>query len=254
MKFNSNTIVEVAQPNSLTADEPATVPPQSTEVTGNRDGCIFYQPDVGAMGTRHLLIDGTFLPAQTARASTGASQPMISDQLHVSVSNVPKGAVSTRHGTNRWLSTAVVAALLAGLPTQAHASIFHGETLDKIANALAWIVLVVAPAVGIAVFWLVHILPEKIAEKKKHPQAKAIQCLCLLSLVFGGMLWPIAWLWAYSKPVLHKLAYGTDVAEELEHEQEEIVATEKEVAQLRAKLARLEARLPGNGPAGEGKA
>ena len=34
--------------------------------------------------------------------------------------------------------------------------------------------------------------------------------LCLLSLFFGGLLWPIAWLWAYSKPVLYKMAYGTD--------------------------------------------
>ena len=25
--------------------------------------------------------------------------------------------------------------------------------------------------------------------------------LCLLSLVFGGLLWPIAWLWAYTRPV-----------------------------------------------------
>ena len=55
------------------------------------------------------------------------------------------------------------------------------------------------------------ILPEKIAEKKQHPQTRAIQCLCLLSLCFGGLLWPIAWLWAYTKPVLHKMAYGTDV-------------------------------------------
>jgi hypothetical protein len=59
-------------------------------------------------------------------------------------------------------------------------------------------------------FWFVHILPEKIARKRQHPQEKAIQCLCLLSLVFGGLLWPIALLWAFTKPVLHKLAYGTD--------------------------------------------
>ena len=58
---------------------------------------------------------------------------------------------------------------------------------------------------------------EKVAEKRKHPQAKAIQCLCILSLVFGGLLWPLAWLWAYSKPVMYKLAYGTDVADEHEH-------------------------------------
>ena len=102
-------------------------------------------------------------------------------------------------------------------PSRAQASIFHGETLDALANGIAWVVIVIAPIIGIAVFWLVHILPEKIAEKKKHPQCAAIQCLCLLSLCFGGLLWPIAWLWAYSKPVLHKLAYGTDVDESIGH-------------------------------------
>ena len=34
--------------------------------------------------------------------------------------------------------------------------------------------------------------------------------MCLLSLAFGGLLWPLAWLWAYTKPVGYKLAYGTD--------------------------------------------
>ena len=106
------------------------------------------------------------------------------------------------------LAAGLLAALLT--PSQAHASNFKGEALDNLANLLAWVVLVIAPTVGIAAFWIVHILPEKIAEKKHHPQAKAIQCLCLLSLVFGGLLWPIAWLWAFTKPVLYKAAYGTD--------------------------------------------
>jgi hypothetical protein len=26
-------------------------------------------------------------------------------------------------------------------------------------------------------------------------------------------LWPLAWLWAYSKPVMYKMAYGTDRVE-----------------------------------------
>ena len=178
---------------------------------------------------------------------------MITDKLPIPVPNAALGAPASRRQMRRWLVIGVVAAVLAGLPTQAHASLFHGETLDQVANVLAWIVLIVAPIVGIMVFWLVHILPEKIAEKKKHPQAKAIQCLCLLSLAFGGLLWPIAWLWAYSKPVLHKLAYGTDVEEELEHEQKEIEATEKDVEQLRARLARLEAKLQSAGPTEGGK-
>lgn len=108
-------------------------------------------------------------------------------------------------------------ALLLTAPTHAHASMFQGETLDAIANGISWVVLIVAPIVGIIVFWLIHILPEKIAHKKQHPQTKLIQCLCLMSLVFGGLLWPIAWILAYTKPVLHKMAYGTDVDESLAH-------------------------------------
>ena len=85
-----------------------------------------------------------------------------------------------------------------------------GEFVDTIADYLAIFVLFFVPALLIYVFWMVHILPEKIAERRGHPQADAIKTLCLLSLVFGGLLWPIAWLWAYSKPVLYKMAYGTD--------------------------------------------
>jgi CBS domain containing-hemolysin-like protein len=104
---------------------------------------------------------------------------------------------------------AVAAALLAA---PAHASLFHGDTLDAVADVVAWVAIVIAPLVAIVIFWLLHIMPEKIAEKKHHPQAKAIQVLCVLSLFFGGLLWPLAWLWAYTKPVFHKMAYGTDVA------------------------------------------
>ena len=128
-----------------------------------------------------------------------------------------------RTGRARGRRGAVFLLSLAGTlfhPQSAHASLFHGETLDSIANGISWVVLIIAPIIGITVFWLVHILPEKIAHKKLHPQTRAIQCLCLLSLVFGGLLWPIAWLWAYSKPVLHKLAYGTDVDPSLAHHED----------------------------------
>jgi CBS domain containing-hemolysin-like protein len=111
----------------------------------------------------------------------------------------------------RWSRGLLLAATLLALPAQA--SIFKGEMLDTVADVIAWVALVIVPVTAIVVFWLVHILPEKIAEQRKHPQAKAIQVLCLLSLFFGGMLWPIAWLWAYSKPVLYKMAYGTDTVE-----------------------------------------
>jgi CBS domain containing-hemolysin-like protein len=140
-----------------------------------------------------------------------------------------------------------VAFAILALPSHAHASLFHGETLDSIANGISWFVLIIAPIIGITVFWLVHILPEKIAHKKKHPQTKAIQCLCLLSLAFGGLLWPIAWLWAYSKPVLHKLAYGTDVDESLGHHGEDEKKGESEVERLRARVVELETKLSPRG-------
>ena len=87
------------------------------------------------------------------------------------------------------------------------------EVVDALAGYLAIFVIVFVPALLIYLFWIIHIMPEKIAERRGHPQLEAIKTLCLLSLVFGGLLWPFAWLWAYSKPVLYKLAYGTDRVE-----------------------------------------
>ena len=120
-----------------------------------------------------------------------------------------KCSKKARSSYSRWFCPFLIFAFL-GLPSTAHASFLHGETLDTVAGVIAWFAFIIVPPVLIAVFLLVHILPEKIAEKRHHPQLGAIKCLCLLSLCFGGLLWPIAWLWAYTKPVLHKMAYGTD--------------------------------------------
>jgi CBS domain containing-hemolysin-like protein len=124
-----------------------------------------------------------------------------------------------------------------------------GEFADKAATFLAVFIIIVMPVGGIVLFWLVHVLPEKIAEKRHHPQKDAIHVLCLLSLVFGGLLWPLAWLWAYSKPVLHQLAYGRDKHEDYYAEGEGAAgdeapseAVQKELGQLRHDLEQLEKR------------
>jgi len=156
--------------------------------------------------------------------------------------NIATQSPATLRHPHRGRFAMLIAFALMALPIQARASLFHGETLDSIANGISWVVLVIAPIIGIVAFWLVHILPEKIAEKKKHPQTRAIQCLCLLSLCFGGLLWPIAWLWAYTKPVLHKMAYGTDVDESHGHGHEELTEEQKEIEKLRARVAELEAK------------
>jgi CBS domain containing-hemolysin-like protein len=110
------------------------------------------------------------------------------------------------------IAALALAALLAS--SAARASFLSGDALDTAADWIAIVVLIVVPVVVIVVFWLIHILPEKIAEKRHHPQKAAINTLCLLSLFFGGLLWPLAWLWAYTRPVAYRMAYGTDKHED----------------------------------------
>src|SRR5262245_9362842 len=147
---------------------------------------------------------------------------------------------SSRRSRGRFFFLFLAFTFLA-LPSRANASFLHGETLDAVAGAIAWFAFIIVPPVLIVAFLAVHIIPEKIAEKRHHPQLPAIKCLCFLSLVFGGLLWPIAWLWAYSKPVLHKMAYGTDVDHSHDQPAGEKSAS-SELQQLRARVAELEAK------------
>jgi CBS domain containing-hemolysin-like protein len=137
----------------------------------------------------------------------------------------------------------IVTFLLAvSVPRAAHASLLSPALEDKLATFLAIVVIFLVPIVLIVLFWMVHVLPEKIAHKRHHPQFEAIRTLCLLSLVFGGLLWPIAWIWAYSKPVMYKLAYGTDKHPDASHDEPQAASGEAPAAELRERLARLESR------------
>jgi CBS domain containing-hemolysin-like protein len=147
--------------------------------------------------------------------------------------------------SHRALGVMLFLAALAA-PSDAHASLLSPELEDKLATFIALFVIFVVPVVLIVLFWMVHILPEKIAHKRHHPQFEAIRTLCLLSLVFGGLLWPFAWLWAYSKPVMYKMAYGTDKSPDaIENGAHAADAHEAaRVASLRERIARLEAEVP----------
>ena len=141
-----------------------------------------------------------------------------------------------------------VAFALASLafPSIAHASFLPPELMDSAAMYLAWFVIIFVPIGGVVLFWLVHSLPEKIVHKRHHPQRDAIQMLCLLSLVFGGLLWPIAWLWAYVKPVTYKMAYGTekhdDYFREMSAKAQAGELLEHELTHLREELDAMDAK------------
>lgn len=148
------------------------------------------------------------------------------------------GQLVRRRSTAVWSVIGALVALLA-FPSDAAASLLSPALEDKMATVLALIVLFIVPVVLIVLFWMVHVLPEKIAHDRQHPQFEAIRTLCLLSLVFGGLLWPIAWIWAYSRPVFHKMAYGSDT---LTHPGEAVVPAAD--ASLQTRVARLEGHVP----------
>jgi len=146
----------------------------------------------------------------------------------------------------RKLPRTAFAVTASSIASTAHASFLPPELMDTAAMYLAWFVIIFVPIGGIVLFWLVHILPEEIAHKRHHPQRDAIQVLCLLSLVFGGLLWPIAWLWAYVKPVTYKMAYGTEKHDDYFHEMSGKAKAgellEHELAHLREELDAMDAK------------
>ena len=108
-------------------------------------------------------------------------------------------------GTRARSRAAMHRVLLAGALMQSGQALASGSMEDRIADAMVWVVIVIAPIVAVTLFWVVHVWPERVAHARNHPQKDAIQALCLLSLVFGGLLWPLAMLWAYMKPLRFRL-------------------------------------------------
>jgi len=147
----------------------------------------------------------------------------------------------------RALPVALAAASIVLSPA-AHASFLSGDTLDSVATFMAWFIVFVVPVVAIGIFLVIHVIPEKIAEKNHHPQQHAIKTLCFLSLVFGGMLWPLAWLWAFTRPIGFRMAYGTEKHEnyflEMGEKARHGELGELELDHLREELAEMASRGP----------
>jgi len=137
----------------------------------------------------------------------------------------------------RWTSSLWLTLLGLGRAEPSWAA--SSEFVDSAAHVLALFIIIAVPIGGIVLFWLVHILPERFAEKRHHPQLAAIKTLCLLSLVFGGILWPLAWLWAFTKPVMHQMAYGRDKHDDYYEKHGQPVPAGDEAQALRTDLARV---------------
>ena len=67
-------------------------------------------------------------------------------------------------------------------------------------NILTFVVMIaLAVLVGVAVVKLGP-LPGQIAQRRGHPQADAIQVAGWIGIVTLGLLWPLALIWAYTRP------------------------------------------------------
>lgn len=69
-----------------------------------------------------------------------------------------------------------------------------------------FIVLVGLGLVGLWLFVELGSLPGKKAAERQHPQAEAINVLGWLGLLFGGVGWIAACVWAHMKPVFAPVA------------------------------------------------
>ena len=72
-------------------------------------------------------------------------------------------------------------------------------TIDKF-DIMAFAVLGTFVVVGLVAIVTLGSLPGRIAARRQHPQAKAINAAAWISLVTLGLLWPIAFVWAFLQP------------------------------------------------------
>ncbi|GLK85868.1 DUF3302 domain-containing protein [Ancylobacter defluvii] len=64
-------------------------------------------------------------------------------------------------------------------------------------DIFAIVVLVVAVASLVAVLVILGMAPGYVARRRGHPWAQAVAVAGWVTLVFGFVLWPLAFIWAY---------------------------------------------------------
>jgi uncharacterized protein DUF3302 len=67
-------------------------------------------------------------------------------------------------------------------------------------DAFAFVVFAVLIFVGVVIVVSLGKLPGQLARKWGHPQAAAINAMSWIGIATGGLLWPIAFIWAFTNP------------------------------------------------------
>jgi type VI protein secretion system component VasK len=80
-------------------------------------------------------------------------------------------------------------------------------------------------------------LPGRIAQQRGHPQAAAITAMSWLGLATGGILWLLAFVWAFMKPV----AVPSDATGSAKQQSAADVDANARLAQMQSRIDALEA-------------
>jgi uncharacterized BrkB/YihY/UPF0761 family membrane protein len=64
-------------------------------------------------------------------------------------------------------------------------------------DVFAAVVLLVAVASGLAILVILGMAPGYVARRRGHPWAQAVSVAGWVTLIFGFVLWPVAFVWAY---------------------------------------------------------
>lgn len=84
-------------------------------------------------------------------------------------------------------------------------------------DVFAVLILLVIVVTIVGVVALLGILPGRIAKKRGHPQAEAINVLSWVGLLLtAGVLWAVALVWAFTKPVPQAESATSDAIRDLE--------------------------------------
>ena len=75
-------------------------------------------------------------------------------------------------------------------------------------DIFAWIVLLTLLIAGIVIWIVLAMLPGRIARSRNHPQAEAINVAGWMGALLVGIFWPLALVWAFTKPTAEQKEAG----------------------------------------------
>lgn len=85
------------------------------------------------------------------------------------------------------------------------------KSLGPALSVLALLILLASAAAGVALAIYLAMLPGRIATRREHPQATAVNVLGWLGLP-TGILWVAAVVWAYWRPVVASVGASAQTA------------------------------------------